>query len=198
MTKTNSDPGVNESHLRSDEILVAVVDHKDLPQERQDHLKACPVCSSEMENNQRRLRKLGVLARQSTPLPGARVRLPDEDEVDHRHGGIQRWFRLKPAGVMLAAAVLALLVAILGPYGRNMKVAPRPQSARNMAAQSISDDSASLMERMQELIENPLPEGYREIAAVIDLTPVGYDMDFLVPEIEGNGHPEPNQKEESA
>lgn len=196
MSKASREPSGPKAHLSDEEILVAMEAHQDLPDHRQRHLAVCPACRAETERIGKQLNNLGKLVRQHTPLPGARVRLPEESGA--KRGAVvgRPWF--KPAAAMLAVVSLVLLALLWHPTGSDTDLTPRPQVANGQDPQGDLDDALALMESIQELIDNPLPGGYREMAAAVDLPPEGYDMDFLVPPVEDADPGDSIQKEDSA
>ena len=96
----------SNKHLEEAQILQAIVDTSDLPNDQQAHLAACPVCLAEKDRLDRMLLQVGNMAKASAPAVTGRLVLPDR-----RPGFLQRWFF--GAGPWARIAVPSLLVLVV-------------------------------------------------------------------------------------
>jgi hypothetical protein len=157
-------------HLSDDELLRAMIDPADLDPVRRAHFDACPHCRRQSEELTRPLSRLGQLARQMAPEPRKSFRLPAHSAP------VRRWY-VKPALALGALGVLVFAVTLWRPLTRTSRT-PTP-----MVAHQVENDE-QLMEEIDTLVENALPEKYQQLAALSgDRSVEDLDefMDWMVP-----------------
>ena len=146
---THHDPDL---HLTDDEVLRAMIDPSDLGATRQAHLHSCQLCRRQTEALTARYRRLGQMARAMTPEPRQAFRVP-ADKAPSR-----RWY-FKPAMALGVMGVLVFAVTLWRPFTR---ISPTPTP---MVAEKFENDDR-LMEEIDALVEDALPEKYRQLAAL--------------------------------
>ena len=153
-----------EKHLEENQLLMALVDERDLPPEFRQHLDHCQHCTGQLEILQEALETLGSKAAENVPAMTGNVSL--EDEIP-RISRARYQFGLPSYGV-LAIVACALLVFLW----------PRPEYSEIDQFSSKVDfiEDEMLMQEIGELIEDPLPDDIIEITRDI---PIGFDDDFL-------------------
>jgi len=67
---------MNDQHLDEDQIIVSIVDEKDLPKKLKGHLEACPVCQERRGALMAQLEGMGHMAKELTPRPQS-ISLPE-------------------------------------------------------------------------------------------------------------------------
>jgi hypothetical protein len=170
---THHDP---DFHLTDDELLRAMIDPLDLDAARQAHLHSCRHCRRQTEDLTARYRRLGQMARGMTPEPRQAFRVP----ADHAPG--RRWY-LKPAMALGVMGVLVFVVTLWRPFTR---ISPTPPP---MVAEKFEND-ARLMEEIDALVEDALPEKYRQLAGLPgdrSLEDLDAFIDWVVPSPEDTG-----------
>jgi hypothetical protein len=155
-----------QSHLGQDDLLMVLAESDALSPAMQEHLNRCAACRSKLEKFEGRLSRLGATARRFTPEPARPFRLPDPRSVRPR-----RWLRPAFAAGLTAALVLLMSVWWLSPTGRDASL------PRKLTAQQLAADRA-LMAEVDSLVENAMPEPYRELAAISE-PPAGWDEDLI-------------------
>ena len=171
-----------ETHLSYDEQLIALVDPKDLDSGQQAHLKSCVQCQAEARRVSERFESMGRMARQMAPEPSRPFRLP----ANERQVGFGFGWRFKPAYAAGILGVLVMVFTLWGP-GRFGPDAPGPGQLAQQA-----DEDVLLMAEIDDLVDNALPEAYRELAMVDtpDMPHLTEDLiDWLVPTIEEDEEP---------
>lgn len=169
-------------HLSHDELLIAAVDHADLDNERQAHLKTCAECRQALTHAKHRLTRLGRMATEMAPKPSRPFRLPEKSAPS------VRWM-FKPSWAMAFTVIMLLAITIWHPQ---WLTAPQKEE---VAVIDLSDDRR-LMEAVDALVSNALPVDYQQLAALsepltLDDADVDDDDDFLdwiVPPIEEEDH----------
>mgnify|MGYP000215217915 FL=1 len=159
-----------DNHLSDEEVLRAAVDPSDLDPARQAHLASCPQCRRQAEDVADDYRRLGQMARQMAPEPRRTFRLP----ADNAPAG-RRYVR--PALALGVLGTLVFAVTLWGPFTR-MSQTPTP-----MVAETVEDDDA-LMAEIETLVEDALPEKYRQLAALPDdrsVEDLDEFIDWMVP-----------------
>ncbi|MEE4605144.1 MAG: hypothetical protein V2J65_27955 [Desulfobacteraceae bacterium] len=146
---THHDPDL---HLDDDEVLRAMIDPSDLGAARQAHLHCCRHCLYQTEALTASYRRLGQMAREMAPEPRQALRVP----ADKAPG--RPWY-LKPA---MALGVLGALVFAVTPWRPLTRISPTPTP---MVAEKFENDDR-LMEEIDALVEDALPEKYRQLAAL--------------------------------
>ena len=146
---THHDPN---RHLSDDEVLRAMIDPSDLGAGRQAHLHSCRHCRHQTEALTARYRRLGQMAREMAPEPRQAFRLP----TDKAPG--RPWY-LKPAMALGVMGALVFAVTLWRPFTR---ISPTPTP---MVAEKFENDDR-LMEEIDALVEDALPEKYRQLAAL--------------------------------
>ena len=163
----------NNGHLGKDQLIVAVVDEKDLPLSLQEHLAACPQCRADKIRIESKLTQLGRLAKQYAPLPEQKISLPESKPR-------RSLFRLEgwqiAAGTALAAAAVIFTVLWLGSPGIKPDIAMKVTADEALEAETLMND-------INVLTENALPAVYLDITGE---SYIGLDeefMQFVVPDI---------------
>ena len=146
---THHDPDL---HLDDDEVLRATIDPSDLGAARQAHLHSCRHCMRQTEALTARYRRLGQMAWEMAPEPRQAFRVP----ADLAPG--RPWY-LKPAMALGVMGALVFAVTLWRPFNR-MSPTPTP-----MVAEKFENDDR-LMEEIDALVEDALPEKYRQLAAL--------------------------------
>ena len=146
---THHDPDL---HLTDDDLLRAMIDPSDLDAARQAHLDSCRHCRRQIEDLSDHYRRLGQMARAMAPEPRRAFRVP----ADHAPG--RRWY-LKPAMALGVMGVLVFAVTLWRPFTR---ISPTPTP---MVTEKFENDD-QLMEEIDALVEDALPEKYRQLAAL--------------------------------
>ncbi len=163
-----------KQHMSSDEIAIAMVDREALTADRRAHLRDCSICSKQLAQFEDRLLGIGKAARKMAPAPSRPFRLPQTRTRSH-------WQR-KPVMAMGIAAVVLLAVVVWQP-------APiSPPGIPSVASFDAAEDQR-LMEDIDAIVENALPEVYQELASfdMPDLTDddIGDDpSDWIVPSLQ--------------
>ena len=157
-------------HLTDDELLRAMIDPSDLAPARQAHLASCRQCRRRTEDLTARFSRLGPMARHMAPEPRPGFRVPA-----HRTPA-GRW-HLKPAMALAAMGALVFAVTLWAPFDRISRT-PAPMVAEKFA----NDDQ--LMEAIDTLVEDALPEKYQHLAALPgdrSIEDLDEFMDWMVP-----------------
>jgi hypothetical protein len=139
-------------HLTYDDLLRAMIDPSDLDAARQAHLDSCRHCRGQTEELTDRYCRLGQMAREMAPEPRQAFRVP----ADHAPG--RGWY-LKPVMALGVIGALVFAVTLWRPFTR---ISPTPAP---MVAEKIENDD-QLMEEIDGLVEDALPEKYRQLAAL--------------------------------
>ncbi len=141
-----------DKHLTDAEVLRAVVDPSVLDPARQAHLDACRHCRRQAEDLAADYRRLGRMARQMAPEPRRTIRMPEDNAPFGRR-------YVRPALALGVLGGLVFAVTLWGPFTR-MSQTPMP-----MVAETFENDD-QLMEAIDILVEDALPEKYRQLAAL--------------------------------
>lgn len=153
-----------EKHLEENQLLMALVDERDLSSEFRQHLDHCRHCTGQLGSLQEVLGTLGRKAAENVPAMTGNISLEDENY------GISkaRYQFLLPSYGVLAIVACVLLVFLW----------PRPEYSEIDQFSSRVDfiEDEMLMQEIGELIEDPLPDDFIEITRDI---PIGFDDDFL-------------------
>jgi hypothetical protein len=162
----------NLSHLSEDELIVSLIDQKDLPPERYVHLSGCPACSSARKTIHQQLSGIGRKAERLAPLLSKKLYLPQaEDKQRYRR---RRY--LTPA----FGGILAIILAVMAVW--------RPGALKtdkiNPGGYIRSDDT--LLIQVSALVENPLPDTYREISDIAESDMKEDVTDLIVPSLENS------------
>lgn len=160
---THDDP---QLHLSEDEVLRAMIDPSNLDSSRQAHVNACRHCQRQTEALSHRLIRLGQMAKQMTPEPQKSFRLPAHSTP------VGRW-RLKPAMALGVLGILIFAVVLWGPRFYYMSPSPGP-----MVVHTVESDDR-LLQEIDMLVEDALPEQYQRLAALSDDRSVE-DLDALI------------------
>jgi hypothetical protein len=174
-----------ESHLTYDDLLRAMTDPSDLDTTQQAHLTSCRRCQRQTEDLTYRYHRLGKMAQQMAPKPRKAFRVPAH------HATIGRW-HFKPAMALGVLGILIFAFTLWGPRLTGNNHASAPLTARNLA----QDDH--LMQEVDTLVEDALPEDYQQVAALSG-NQSGEDLDqfidWMVPDPEQDddgGQPVPS------
>ncbi|MFC1813201.1 hypothetical protein ACFL03_10985 [Thermodesulfobacteriota bacterium] len=160
-------------HLDKDQLIVAVIDEKDLPLSLQEHLAACPQCRTDKIRFERKLTQIGRLAKQYAPLPEQKISLP---ESKPRRSLLRPESWQIAAGTALAVAVVIFAVLWSRPPGIKPEIAIKVTANEMLEAESF-------MDAISALTENALPAVYLDITGE---SYIGFDeefMQFVVPNI---------------
>jgi hypothetical protein len=155
-----------DSHLAYDELLRSMTDPSDLDTTRQAHLTSCRRCQRQSEDLTYRYHRLGKMAQKMAPKPRKAFRVPAH------HTAIGRW-HFKPGMALGVLGVLIFVFTLWGPRLTGNNHAPALMAARNLE----KDDH--LMQEVDALVEDALPEDYQQVAAVTDNRP-GEDLDEFI------------------
>ena len=164
-----------KQHMSSDEIAKAVVDREALTADRRAHLRNCRICSEALADFEDQLSGIGRAARKTAPAPSRPFRLPQTRTVRH-------WQR-KPILAMGIAALVLLAVVVWTPTRMS------PPAIKPVASFDAAEDQR-LMEDIDDIVDNALPEIYQELAIfdMPDLTDddMGDDdpSDWIVPSLQ--------------
>lgn len=159
-----------DKHLADHEVLRAVIDPSDLGPARQAHLDACRQCRQRTEALTRRYRSLGRVARQMVPEPHRSFRIPAQGAPSGR------WY-LKPALALGVMGVLVFMVTLWAPVTR-LSHPPAPVAVHQF------ENDAQMMEAIDTLVEDALPEKYQRLAALSDdrsVDDLDAFMEWMVP-----------------
>ena len=166
----------SNKHLEEEQILQAIVDISDLPNDQQAHLAACPVCLAEKGRLDKMLLQVGNMAKASAPAVTGRLVLPD------RHPGfLQRW--IFGAGPWARIAVPALLILILVT---SVLVLQPDQDKHMSVVTEQTIDPEQLLSDIDRLIENPLPQELQTMISIVEIDPDEDFMEYIVPTTEND------------
>jgi len=168
-----------DAHLTYDELLRAMTDPADLDTAQYEHLNSCRRCQRQTEDLTYRFHRLGKMAQQMAPKPQKAFRVPA-----HRTA-IGRW-HFKPGMALGVLGVLIFVFTLWGPRLTGNNHAPAPMTAWNLE----KDDH--LMQAVDALVEDALPEEYQQVAAITD-NQTGADLDEFIDWMV----PDPGQDDES-
>lgn len=139
-------------HLNEEEIIMAVVDAEDLGRLQQQHLSQCSRCRSQIEAMNDDLTNMVRIAEAASPVVTKPFRAP---ATDKRRAGWLPFGRKLSTGL----AVVVACVIIGGLFWQNQVSNRRQQFAREML------EAEQLMQQVNLLVENPLPETIMTIGA---------------------------------
>ncbi|MCP3955077.1 MAG: hypothetical protein GY697_23080 [Desulfobacterales bacterium] len=167
----HSDPDL---HLTDDELLRATIDPSDLGPARKAHFESCPHCRRQTEDLAQGYSRLGQMATQMAPKPQKTFRVPAHNAP------VSRWY-FKPGLALGVSAALVLVFTLWGPRFTPVDPTPTP-----MVVQKFENDN-HLLEEVDMLVENALPEKYQQVAALSDdrsVEDLDEFIDWVVPPIE--------------
>ena len=157
-------------HPDESQLLAAVVDRNDLDEDVQVHIKTCTICSEKIKAYETALTNLGNTAKDLAPSPRRRPQLPLEKEK------IGYW---RPA--LTAAFTLALVS--WGVWRFSAPPQPIDTTEAPTVAINVWEDD-SFMSEVASLTENAIPDEYRELLNVFDLSENGDSMPVEEDDIE--------------
>jgi len=169
-----------DTHLTYDELLRAMTDPSDLDTTRQAHLTSCGRCQRQAEDLTHRYHRLGKMAQQMAPKPRKAFRVPA------RSAAFGRW-RFRPG---MALGVLGVLIFVFTLWGPRLPRNSQPTAP--MVAQNSGNDD-HLLQEVDGLVEDALPDEYRQLAALSDnrsetdggsVEDLDEFMDWMVPDPE--------------
>ena len=163
----------DQAHLQEAQVLLAVIDEKDLAGSDQQHLRECPVCKREVERFRDELQEFGQKARQAVPALSRPVRLPSTKpgRVNFNSGWLPFFGAAAMAGLLVFFYFMSMKTMI--PY--------EPAVVQNQG-NMLEDET--LMREISDMVEYPLSEDMYEISGD---NGSGFDDDFLqfvVPDIQ--------------
>jgi hypothetical protein len=162
-----------DKHLTEDRIIRAVIDEAQLLRHEKEHLVQCLVCRDEKTRLEQDLTALGDAASRLAPRPRRAVVLPETK------GKSPGWLTGHHSWALASVVCTVLVLFFLG-WNFFVRL---PQSRLASVEEEIQKDG-QFMAEINDLVENPLPQVYRDISGD------GYAemdedlMDFLVPEVE--------------
>lgn len=159
----------DESHLRENDILQAVIDDTDLSTLQQQHLQECFQCRSQKERLENELTRLGQLAEHYAPKAQKRVRLPEEKA---RSPFFNRGFAFS------AAAVAAVIIVVWATF--LIRSQQQEQGRIGNLAQNMVE-AERFMTEIDVLVDNALPRVYLDIVGETNLSQDQEFFDFLIP-----------------
>jgi hypothetical protein len=160
-------------HLDEQRVLRVLAEGLTLSEPEQAHVDACERCAANLRGLQADLAHLQARAREYTPAPARRFRLPAEvPERRWRAGGWR--IALASAGAVLLATVIWWQTSIDRPRGAGEYAAISPEAFR----------ADPVMAQARSLAENALPESYQAMAASLESTDDEGFIDFLIPPLE--------------
>ena len=164
-----------QSHITEDELIALLIDENDLPSHRRAHLSSCEQCMREKETFEQQLSGLGQQAESLAPELSGKLRLP---AGRIKQSANQRYW-IPAFGSALAMVLIVMATWWSGAL--NFSITPDPVDTH------VAESDEDLLMQIGALIDNPLPDAYREIAVMTDFDIDDELMDFIVPSIE-NGH----------
>ncbi len=165
-----------ERHLSEDEFIQAVVERDSLPDGLNAHLAGCPSCAERLRRFESRLAGMGRMARSSAPSPARPFRLPQTDRQE------PLWQRRSILAMGISAMVLLAVVVWRPAWWTTHRSTP-----------AVAFDAAAdrrLMEDIDAIVENALPEAYQQVASFntpdfSDSSSDGQDVfDWIVPSLD--------------
>lgn len=136
-------------HLSSDDVIKAMVDRNDLAADRRAHLDECARCRERVSQFECRLAGIGKMARETAPASSRPFRLPRTESRRH--------WQTKPIFAAGAAALVLLAVVMWSPDPAS------PPEVSTVASIDAAEDR-QLIEDIDAIVENALPEAYQELA----------------------------------
>jgi len=135
-------------HLNEEQILISLVDEKDLAKDNQSHLQSCLACREKKTALMSELDRLGKMTKEFTPLPRqkARVYLPESRR--------RRFLRPVFAAGFAVAFIIVCLLSL-----KMFIDSPKEMTAR------LSPESGADLYLIDDLLEESiLPEYFLDIA----------------------------------
>jgi hypothetical protein len=166
-------PG-NVQHLDEEQLVQAVVDQTDLPDDVQAHLAECSQCLAGKTRFELEMATLSQKAEQFAPKPQRRIILP-VPKAKKPFWNLFAWPNLAAA----AATVTAVFILV---WGTNLVRNLSEPGAENLRAEMV--EAEQLMTEVNTLVDNALPSFYLVISGENN---ADYDDDFyqfLIPTVE--------------
>lgn len=139
-------------HLNQDELIRAVVDSGDLPNQRQDHLTVCHGCDQKLKRLTQQLDGLSQTARRMAPAPQRPFRLPATQQPSKHRLLLPAW-----AVGMATAAILVAVVVLKSQW-------PWSHTLQGPAFNASAD--RQLMVEVNALVDDALPETFQQLATL--------------------------------
>lgn len=161
----------NDIHLNDEQLILAVIDEKDLTGENHRHLQECSICNEKVASFRAELLEFGEYARASVPPLTKNMILPQDESASA--SGMLAWFPSFSAAVMTG---LVLFVYFLGIEATSTKL-PDYQAPEDLLAEEY------LMDEIFEMVENPLSNELYQLVGDNG----GFDDEFLqfvVPDVQ--------------
>ena len=140
-----------DTHLQDEQLVLAIVDEKELADEVKDHLQECKVCQEKVAHFAGGLELLGQRAELSVPPLARNMRLPQEAKPAAR-------FRLGWVSFAGGAALAGLLLFFYF-IGMNART---PDLAMVQDQDNLFEDE-NFMQEISDIVDSPFPEDIYEI-----------------------------------
>lgn len=161
-------------HLTDDDILRIVAGGPDAADPAEKHAAGCDLCRTRLDDLAGDLARLRRAAAASLPAAPRAIRLPAAEERPAAAAWTPRLgWRLAWTAALVLVVALVTLRSVAPPGPDRMEIA---------GPTAFREDP--VMEEIDRLAENALPEVYREITAGLDRS---YDegfMDFVIPPLD--------------
>jgi len=170
-------------HLQEEQIIWAVIDEMELADADRQHLSTCLACRKKVDLIKEELQEFGENARRSVPPFTRTVTLPSEKPV--AASGKTGWLPFFGATAM---AGLVVFIYVMGMGNIS------PTQLTSLQNQEWLLEDEVLMQKISELVENPL---YDEMYEISGENGIGFDdefLEFVVPEIQEDFQSERNNQ----
>lgn len=161
----------HDGHLREAQVIWAVVDEKELPEEDHQHFMECRFCQGKVEQFMAELQVFGKRAELSVPPMTKKLRMPAAEPATAKFR--TKWMAFAGTAVM---AGLVLFFYFIGMDARSPQLTMVPGPGNQF-------EDEYLMQEISEMVEFPLPEDLYEITG----DAADFDDDFLqfvIPDLE--------------
>ena len=161
-----------EEHLTYDDLLKALAGADDLAEGKQAHLKACASCRQSLARVERRFSGIGRMARKMAPEPSRPFRLPEKRRLPLAG-------RFNP--ILATGAAIALIV--LASTWLSHRMGSMMDTTPAVTVSTLEQDKR-LMEEVDALVNNALPESFQSLASFSDLDLDEDLINWIVPSID--------------
>ncbi len=163
-----------DHHLNENQLFRTVIDHADISRPLQEHLSACPQCHAEKESLEKKLALLGQLAKDYSPAPKRKVKLPSEKQLK------PVWW-VREWRYTLSAALTAIFIIFVSG---GVDLFQNSNNERNDFYSQDVRKSEQFMAEISVLTENSLPQAYLDMTGEYDDEFSEEFLDFLLPAID--------------